>query len=112
MRSRCSANATGRGETKRSAVVALAGILEERRSLLADELLTKDEGALFQIANKFGIRHQRADQRDDLRRRVSRLDLLLVSRDGAVDGPVHRQPRRWEPSLKSFWGPASNAESS
>lgn len=55
----------GTRETKRSAVVALAGILEERRSLLADELLTKDEGALFQIANKFGIRHQRADQRDD-----------------------------------------------
>ena len=55
----------GTRETRRSAVVALAGILEERRSLLADELLTKDEGALFQISNKFRIRHQRADQRDD-----------------------------------------------
>ena len=55
----------GTRETKRSAVVALAGILEERRSLLSDELLSKDEGALFQIANKFHIRHQRADQRDD-----------------------------------------------
>lgn len=52
-------------ETKRSAVVALAGILEQRRSLLSDELLSKDEGALFQIANKFHIRHQRADQHDD-----------------------------------------------
>ncbi|GAA3815590.1 hypothetical protein [Cellulomonas soli] len=52
-------------EDKRSAVVALAGILEEHRTLLEQELLTKDEGALFEIANRFGVRHQRADQHPD-----------------------------------------------
>jgi hypothetical protein len=49
-------------EERRSAIIALAGILEERRTLLKEELVTKDEGALFQIANTFAIRHQRADQ--------------------------------------------------
>ncbi len=48
---------------KRSAVVALAGVLEERRALLKAELTSKDEGALFQIANQFAIRHRRDDQR-------------------------------------------------
>jgi hypothetical protein len=52
-------------EERRSAIIALAGILEERRTLLKKELVTKDEGALFQIANTFAIRHQRADQRGD-----------------------------------------------
>jgi hypothetical protein len=52
-------------EERRSAVIALAGILEERRDLLKVELLTKDETALFQIANKFAVRHQGADQRGD-----------------------------------------------
>src|SRR6266508_3303288 len=52
-------------EERRSAIIALAGILEERRGLLKAEVLTKDEGALFQIANGFAIRHQRADQRGD-----------------------------------------------
>jgi hypothetical protein len=52
-------------EQRRSAVIALAGILEERRDLLKTQLLTKDEGALFQIANAFAIRHQQAGQRGD-----------------------------------------------
>jgi hypothetical protein len=52
-------------EDRRSAVITLAGILEERRSLLKVELPTKDEGALFTIANQFAVRHQRADQRGD-----------------------------------------------
>jgi hypothetical protein len=50
---------------KRSATVTLAGVLEERRSLLKAELVSKDEGALFQIANQFAIRHRRDDQRPD-----------------------------------------------
>lgn len=49
-------------EDRRSACVALAGVLEARRHLLKQELLPKDEGALFQIANQFAIRHHRADQ--------------------------------------------------
>lgn len=50
---------------KRSAVLALAGVLEERRSLLKSELLRKDEGALFQIANEFAIRHRKEGQKPD-----------------------------------------------
>jgi hypothetical protein len=52
-------------EERRSAVITLAGILEERRKLLKAKLLSKDEGALFHIANDFAIRHQKADQRGD-----------------------------------------------
>lgn len=52
-------------QDRRSAVVTLAGVLEGRRSLLRKELLSKDERALFEIANGFGIRHQRADQQTD-----------------------------------------------
>jgi hypothetical protein len=52
-------------EDKRSACIALAGLLEQRRDLVKTELLSKDEGALFQIANQFMIRHRNADQRGD-----------------------------------------------
>jgi hypothetical protein len=52
-------------ETKRSAVVALARVLESRRDLLKAELLGRDEAALFQIANEFDIRHHRRGQHDD-----------------------------------------------
>ncbi len=50
---------------RRSAVVTLAGILEQRKDLLKTELLSGDEDALFQIANKFDLRHRRADQQGD-----------------------------------------------
>ena len=50
---------------KRSAAVTLAGVLEERRDLLKVELLSKDEGALFEIANRFAIRHRNDAQRND-----------------------------------------------
>ena len=52
-------------EDKRAAIIALAGILETNRGLLKNELLRKDEGALFNIANSYAIRHQNADQRPD-----------------------------------------------
>jgi hypothetical protein len=51
--------------TMRSSVVTLAGVLEKHRDLLKTELLSKDEGALFEIANSFDLRHRRADQRTD-----------------------------------------------
>lgn len=51
----------GRDE-KRSACTVLASLLEERRALLKSELFKKDEGALFQIANEFAIRHRDAKQ--------------------------------------------------
>lgn len=51
-------------ESKRSAIVTLAGILEERRALLKDQL-GRDEGALFEIANRYDLRHRKADQRGD-----------------------------------------------
>jgi hypothetical protein len=50
---------------KRSAVLTLAGILEERRELISEKLATKDEGMLFDIANNFAIRHQRRGQHGD-----------------------------------------------
>jgi hypothetical protein len=52
-------------EERRSAVIALAGILEGRRKLLKEKLLSKDEGALFKIANEFAIRHQNVNQRGE-----------------------------------------------
>ena len=57
-----------RGSTehdKRSAIVTLAGILEERRRILKESLFSKDEGALFEIANGFALRHQSESQKAD-----------------------------------------------
>lgn len=56
---------TADAEYKRSAILTIAGVLEERRQLIKAELGSADEGALFQIANKFAIRHQRAGQQAD-----------------------------------------------
>jgi hypothetical protein len=51
---------------KRSAVAALALVLEERRhSVLVDALANSDRGALFDIANNFHVRHQDAKQKRD-----------------------------------------------
>jgi hypothetical protein len=50
-------------DDKRSSVVALARVLENyRKDVLAPRLLSRDESALFQIANQFDIRHRNADQ--------------------------------------------------
>jgi hypothetical protein len=49
----------------RSAVVILAGVLEERREPVQRALTSKDEGALFTIANNFAIRHQDVRQQAD-----------------------------------------------
>ena len=50
---------------KRSACILLAHELEQVRARVKERLLTKDEGMLFQIANQFAIRHQKADQHSD-----------------------------------------------
>jgi hypothetical protein len=50
-------------ESKRSACVTLAAVLESRRKLLKNELFTKDEGALFQLANEFHLRHDNERQK-------------------------------------------------
>lgn len=51
---------------KRSAVAVLALVLEERRhGVLTEAMAKSDRGALFEIANGFNIRHQRADQKRD-----------------------------------------------
>lgn len=52
-------------ESKRSAIVTLARITEERRALIKDQIGKPDEGALFEIANRYGLRHRKADQRGD-----------------------------------------------
>lgn len=49
-------------EAKRSACVALARILEDRRKLIKKEFLKQDEGLLFEMANKFDLRHRGKDQ--------------------------------------------------
>ena len=58
-------NRDGTRQNHRSAIVALAGVLEERRPLLKKRLTSKDEGALFDIANNYDLRHRRADQYAD-----------------------------------------------
>lgn len=58
----------GRGATteeKRTACIVLAGLLEQRRDLVKAEFLSKDEGALFEIMNRFAIRHRDANQKSD-----------------------------------------------
>ena len=52
-------------EERRSALRSLAAALEQHRGVLKDHLLSEDEGALFQIANRFDIRHRNADQHGD-----------------------------------------------
>jgi hypothetical protein len=49
-------------EDKRSALITLAGVLEERRQLIRNEMTRADEGALFEIANRFALRHRNAQQ--------------------------------------------------
>lgn len=51
---------------KRSAVAALALVLEERRhTVLTDAMAKSDRGALFDIANNFHVRHQDVKQKRD-----------------------------------------------
>ncbi|MFC0100180.1 hypothetical protein ACFFKH_21990, partial [Micromonospora marina] len=56
---------TATDQDKRSAIVTLAHVLERRRTLLKAELLRRDEGALFHIANEFAIRHENEQQKAD-----------------------------------------------
>lgn len=56
---------TASREGRRSAVVALARVLEHRKRLLKKELLSKDESALFHIANQFDLRHRDHEQQGD-----------------------------------------------
>ncbi len=50
-------------EDRRDAVRDLADVLEFLRPRLKEVLLSKDEQDLFNIANNFGIRHHRTDQK-------------------------------------------------
>ncbi|QWC83717.1 hypothetical protein KLP28_08640 [Nocardioidaceae bacterium] len=50
---------------KVSACNALYAVLERHRALLISSLFRKDEGALFQIANDFAMRHNEERQRSD-----------------------------------------------
>ena len=52
-------------DDKRAAVLALARLVESERVLLKRTLFRKDEGALFDIANNFDLRHKTASQQDD-----------------------------------------------
>jgi hypothetical protein len=50
---------------KREATKVLADVLERRRDLLKRELFSKDESDLFNIANRFEIRHLDQQQKGD-----------------------------------------------
>jgi hypothetical protein len=52
-------------EDKRAAVKQLADALEHLRPEVEEELLSKDEGDLFRIANQFAIRHNGPGQQRD-----------------------------------------------
>jgi len=52
-------------ETLRNAIVNLAGVLERHRELVKATFARKDKAALFEIANKFDLRHRDAGQRGD-----------------------------------------------
>ncbi len=56
---------TANDQNKRSAIFSLARVLEIHRTLLKRELLSKDEDALFEIANRYDLRHRNASQRVD-----------------------------------------------
>ena len=84
----------GRGadeHAKRSAIVTLAGVLEDRRELLKAELLRKDEGALFQIANESAsAATARAERR--LRPGFPGLGVLVVPGHYRAHRPATRPP--------------------
>jgi hypothetical protein len=52
-------------DERRDAIRDLADVLEYLRPRLKTVLTKKDEAALFDIANNFGIRHHNAEQRTD-----------------------------------------------
>lgn len=52
-------------DDKRAAVQALAGALEHLRPEVKEALVSKDEAALFEIANGFAIRHNNRQQKAD-----------------------------------------------
>ncbi len=51
--------------TKRDATRTLADVLEKRKRLLKQHLLSRDESALFAIANNFELRHLNEQQKSD-----------------------------------------------
>lgn len=52
-------------EDKRAAVKHLVDVLERIRPDVKREMLNKDEGALFDLANNFALRHYGRDQKGD-----------------------------------------------
>lgn len=50
---------------RRDAVNQLAGVLERMRGEIKENMFSADENALFEIANKFWIRHNRPNERTD-----------------------------------------------
>jgi hypothetical protein len=53
------------GLDRRDTVRDLAEVLERLRPMVKDHMFGKDEGALFQIANQFWVRHNDLAQRKD-----------------------------------------------
>lgn len=68
---------------RRSIIVFLAGVLQ-RRPLIKTDLMSKDDGSLFEIANRYDLRHQNRISTATTTL-LAWMDLLLVRRDGAAD---------------------------
>jgi hypothetical protein len=52
-------------DSQRSAIVALARVLEDRRKLLDQRLFKKDAADLFELANRYDLRHRNDGQKSD-----------------------------------------------
>lgn len=84
---------------RRDAIRDLADVLEHYRPSVKAHLLPKDEGAFFEIANKFWIRHNKPDQYKDYDRELwwawlfyvylasIALVIRLVERQKALEDP-------------------------
>jgi hypothetical protein len=57
-------------DERRDAIRDLADVVEYLRPSLKSVLTKKDESAIFEIANDFGIRHHNKDQRTDYDKRI------------------------------------------
>lgn len=91
---------------RRDAIRDLADVLEHYRPSVKVHLLSKDEGALFEIANKFWIRHNKPDQYKDYDRELwwawlfyiylasIALVVRLVERQKGIEGSIGRSSAR------------------
>lgn len=87
-------------QEKRSACIALAGVLERRRTLLKEHLPKKDEGMLYPARQRVRYPPPERPAADRLRPCISRLGLLVLPRDHRALGSPHRSTSRLGVTLR------------